>query len=86
MGSAQRPDIDSGRLDLSRLQLRATDSARKDRVVDWTLQSVAALGLRWQDARTAINLQADAGQLRLQPTFSNRVGGAPSATATTTAP
>ena len=84
LGSAQRPDIDSGRLDLSRLQLRATDSARKDRVVDWTLQSVAALGLRWQDARTAINLQADAGRLRLQPTFSNRVGGAPSAI--TTAP
>jgi translocation and assembly module TamB len=86
LGSAQRPDIDSGRLDLSRLQLRATDSARKDRVVDWTLQSVAALGLRWQDARTGINLQADAGQLRLQPTFSNRVGGAPGATAITTAP
>ncbi len=81
MGSAQRPDIDSGRLDLSRLQLRATDSARKDRVVDWTLQSVAALGLRWQDARSAINLQADAGQLRLQPTFSNRV-----ATPATTTP
>ncbi|MFW2354977.1 translocation/assembly module TamB domain-containing protein [Hydrogenophaga sp.] len=72
LGSAQRPDFDSGRLDLSRLQLRATDSARKDRVVDWTLQSVAALGLRWQDARSAINLQADAGQLRLQPSFSNR--------------
>lgn len=86
LGSAQRPDIDSGRLDLTRLQLRATDSARKDRVVDWTLQSVAALGLRWQDARSAINLQADAGQLRLQPTFSNRVGGAPSATVVTTSP
>jgi translocation and assembly module TamB len=86
LGSAQRPDIDSGRLDLTRLQLRATDSARKDRVVDWTLQSVAALSLRWQDARSAINLQADAGQLRLQPTFSNRVGGAPSATVTTTSP
>ena len=81
LGNAQRPDIDSGRLDLSRLQLRATDSARKDRVVDWTLQSVAALGLRWQDARTAINLQADAGQLRLQPSFSNRA-----ATPATTAP
>ena len=90
LGSAQKPDIDSGRLDLTRLQLRATDSARKDRVVDWTLQSVAALGLRWQNARSAINLQADAGQLRLQPTFSKRVGGAaaaastPTTTATTT--
>jgi translocation and assembly module TamB len=80
MGSAQRPDIDSGRLDLTRLQLRATDSARKDRVVDWTLQSVAALGLRWQDARSAINLQADAGQLRLQPGFSNRAGTSAAAT------
>ncbi|MDP2074001.1 translocation/assembly module TamB domain-containing protein [Hydrogenophaga sp.] len=79
MGSAQRPDIDSGRLDLTRLQLRATDSARKDRVVDWTLQSVAALGLRWQDARSAINLQADAGQLRLQPSFGNRAGAAATA-------
>ncbi len=79
LGSAQQPDIDSGRLDLSRLQLRATDSARKDRVVDWTLQSVAALGLRWQDARTAINLQADAGQLRLQPSFRNRTGAAAAA-------
>jgi translocation and assembly module TamB len=80
LGSAQKPGIDSGRLDLSRLQLRATDSARKDRVVDWTLQSVAALGLRWQDARSAINLQADAGQLRLQPSFGNRAAGAPAAT------
>lgn len=80
MGSAQRPDIDSGRLDLTRLQLRATDSARKDRVVDWTLQAAAALGLRWQDARTAINLQADAGQLRLLPSFSNRAGAAAAAT------
>lgn len=84
LGSAQKPDIDSGRLDLTRLQLRATDSARKDRVVDWTLQAAAALGLRWQDARSAISLQADAGQLRLQPTFSNRVGGAPAASSTTT--
>ncbi|MDP1683612.1 translocation/assembly module TamB domain-containing protein, partial [Hydrogenophaga sp.] len=86
LGSAQQPGIDSGRLDLTRLQLRATDSARKDRVVDWTLQSVAALGLRWQDARSAINLQADAGQLRLQPTFSNRAGGSSAAVATTTSP
>lgn len=76
LGSAQKPDIDSGRLDLSRLQLRATDSARKDRVVDWTLQSVAALGLRWLGARSGINLQADAGQLRLQPSFSNRPAAA----------
>ncbi|QHE75284.1 translocation/assembly module TamB domain-containing protein [Hydrogenophaga sp. PBL-H3] len=82
LGSAQRPDIDSGRLDLTRLQLRATDSARKDRVVDWTLQAAAALGLRWQDARTAINLQADAGQLRLLPSFSNRAGPAAAATPT----
>jgi translocation and assembly module TamB len=81
LGSARQPDIDSGRLDLTRLQLRATDSARKDRVVDWTLQSVAALGLRWQEARSAINLQADAGQLRLQPSFSNRA-----ATPATTTP
>jgi translocation and assembly module TamB len=86
LGSAQQPGIDSGRLDLTRLQLRATDSARKDRVVDWTLQSVAALGLRWQDARSTINLQADAGQLRLQPTFSNRAGGSSAAVATTTSP
>ena len=85
LGSAQKPDTDSGRLDLTRLQLRATDSARKDRVVDWTLQAAAALGLRWQDARSAINLQADAGQLRLQPSFSNRVGGAPAAASPTTA-
>ncbi len=86
LGSAQQPDIDSGRLDLTRLQLRATDSARKDRVVDWTLQSVAALGLRWQDARSAISLQADAGQLRVQPSFNNRVGGSSAVVATTTSP
>ena len=30
-------DIDNGRLDLSRLRLRATDSARADRTVAWTL-------------------------------------------------
>ena len=89
LGTAQKPDFDSGRLDLTRLQLRATDSARKDRVVDWTLQAAAALGLRWQDARSArsaISLQADAGQLRLQPTFSNRVGGSSAAVAPTTSP
>lgn len=79
LGSAQQLDIDSGRLDLTRLQMRATDSARKDRVVEWTLQSVAALGLRWQDGRNAINLQADAGQLRLQPSFRNSTGAAAAA-------
>ena len=59
LGSAQRPDIDSGRLDLTRLQLRATDSARKDRVVDWTLNSPAPLQARWQKARCALTLHPD---------------------------
>lgn len=86
LGTARQPDIDSGRLDLSRLQLRASDNARKDRVVDWTLQAATAIGLRWTDARSAIDLQADAGQLRLQPTFNNRAGGAAVATPATTTP
>ena len=73
LGTASQPDIDDGRLDLSRLRLRATDSARADRTVAWTLESVAALGLQWQGARSgALSLQADPGRLQLQPSFNRR--------------
>jgi len=73
LGTARQPDFDAGRLDLSRLRLQATDSARPDRTVEWTLNSVNALGVQWQGARTgALSLQADAGQVRVQPAFNRR--------------
>jgi translocation and assembly module TamB len=73
LGTARQPDVDTGRLDLSRLRLLATDSARADRTVEWTLESAAALGLQWQGARSgALQMQADPGQLRLQPVFRRR--------------
>jgi translocation and assembly module TamB len=77
LGSARQPDIDTGRLELSRLKLQATDSARPDRTVEWTLESAAALGVQWQGARgNALQVQADAGQLRLQPVFRRRAAPA----------
>jgi translocation and assembly module TamB len=78
LGSARQPDIDTGRLELSRLTLQATDSARADRTVEWTLESAATLGLQWQGARSgALQVQADPGQLRLQPVFRRRAAPAP---------
>lgn len=78
LGGARQPDIDTGRLDLSRVRLQATDSARADRTVTWTLESVAALGLQWQGARSAaLSLQADPGRLRLQPSFNRRSAAPP---------
>lgn len=60
-----------GQLDLSRLQLRLSDASRGDRITDWTLQSNQPLALRWQGgppaATASLQLQADAGQLLLQP-------------------
>lgn len=87
LGSARQPDIDTGRLELSRLKLQATDSARPDRTVEWTLESAAALGVQWQGARgNALQVQADAGQLRLQPVFRRRAAPAsPQAVSTTAA-
>jgi translocation and assembly module TamB len=77
LGAARRPDIDTGRLELSQLKLQATDSARPDRTVEWTLESVASLGLQWQGARSgALQVQADPGQLRLQPVFRRRAAPA----------
>ncbi|WP_066271996.1 translocation/assembly module TamB domain-containing protein [Hydrogenophaga palleronii] len=77
LGTARQPDIDTGRLELSRLKLQATDSARPDRTVEWTLESAAALGVQWQGARgTALQLQVDPGQLRLQPVFRRRAAPA----------
>ncbi len=79
--SARRPDIDSGRLDLARLKLQATDSARPDRTVEWTLESAGALGASWQGARSGpLQVQADPGQLRLQPSFQRRNTSAAPAT------
>ncbi|MCW5672396.1 MAG: translocation/assembly module TamB domain-containing protein [Hydrogenophaga sp.] len=87
LGSARQPDIDTGRLELSRLKLQATDGARPDRTVEWTLESAAALGVQWQGARgNALQVQADAGQLRLQPVFRRRAAPAsPQAVSTTAA-
>jgi translocation and assembly module TamB len=87
LGTARRPDIDTGRLDLSRLKLQATDSARADRTVQWTLESAATLGLQWQGARSgALQVQADPGQLRLQPVFQRRAAAAATARATVSLP
>ena len=73
LGQARQPDVDTGRLELSRLKLQAVDSARTDRTVEWTLESAAALNLQWQGARSgALQVQADPGQLRLQPVFRRR--------------
>lgn len=73
LGNARQPDVDTGRLELSRLKLQATDSARPDRTVEWTLESATALGVQWQGARgDTPQVQADAGQLRLQPVFRRR--------------
>jgi translocation and assembly module TamB len=78
LGNARQPDIDTGRLELSRLKLQATDSARPDRTVEWTLESAAALGVQWQGARSGVlQVQADPGQLRLQPDFRRRAAPAP---------
>ena len=80
LGGARQPDADSGRIDLSRLSLRATDNARADRSVVWLLQSASRFGLRWQGARSGnLQLQAEPGELRLQPSFNRKRG-------TTTAP
>jgi translocation and assembly module TamB len=77
LGTARQPDIDTGRLELSGLKLQATDSARTDRTVEWTLESAASLGLQWQGARSgALQAQADPGQLRLQPVFRRRTAPA----------
>jgi len=77
LGNARQPDIDTGRLELSRLKLQATDSARPDRTVEWTLESTNALGVQWQGARgDTLQVQADAGQLRLQPVFRRRAAPA----------
>lgn len=78
LGNARQPDIDTGRLELSRFQLQATDSARPDRTVEWTLESAAALAVQWQGARgDTLQLQADPGQLRLQPVFRRRAAPGP---------
>lgn len=78
LGNARQPDIDTGRLDLSRLKLQATDSARPDRTVEWTLESAAALALQWQGARSGVlQVQADPGRLRLQPDFRRRATPTP---------
>ncbi|MDR7094984.1 translocation/assembly module TamB domain-containing protein [Hydrogenophaga laconesensis] len=78
LGHARQPDIDTGRLELSRLKLQATDSARPDRTVEWTLESAAALAMQWQGARSGVlQVQADPGQLRLQPDFRRRTTPAP---------
>lgn len=81
MGGGRQPDIDTGRLELSRLTLRAVDSARTDRTVEWTLEHAAPLAVQWQGARgsQALQLRADPGQLRLQPVF-RRKATAPTAT------
>jgi translocation and assembly module TamB len=77
LGNARQPDIDTGRLELSRLKLQAIDSARPDRTVEWTLESAATLGARWQGVRNgALQVQVDPGQLRLQPAFRRRAAPA----------
>ncbi|MDO9436951.1 translocation/assembly module TamB domain-containing protein [Hydrogenophaga sp.] len=85
MGNARKPDFDVGRLELSRLKLQATDSARPDRTVEWTLESVAALAVQWQGARSTLQVQADPGQLRLQPVFRRRAAPAPASAPTVVA-
>ncbi len=77
LGNARQPDIDTGRLELSRLKLQAIDSARPDRTVEWTLESAAALGAQWRGVRSgALQVQADPGRLRLQPAFRRRAAPA----------
>ena len=80
LGGARQPDIDTGRIELSRFKLQATDSARTDRTVEWVLESAAALGLQWQGARSgALSVQADPGRLRLAPSFNRRSATPPPA-------
>lgn len=86
LGTARQPDIDTGRIDLNRFKLQATDSARADRTVEWTLESAAVLGVQWQGARSgSLSLQADPGRLRLQPSFNRRSATAPPAPGNTVA-
>jgi translocation and assembly module TamB len=86
LGSARQPDIDTGRIELSRVRLQATDSARADRTVEWTLNNVNALAVQWQGARTgALSVQADAGQVRVQPSFNRRAATPPPARGDTVA-
>lgn len=82
LGNPRQPDIDTGRLELGRLKLQATDSARPDRTVEWTLESVTALAVQWQGARSGtLQVQADPGELRLQPMFRRRAATAATPTA-----
>ena len=57
----------TGRLDLSRLQLRVSDASRNDRVTDWALQNNQPLALQWQTTAQGLRLDAGAGRLQLLP-------------------
>ncbi|QHE87688.1 translocation/assembly module TamB domain-containing protein [Hydrogenophaga sp. BPS33] len=85
LGHPRQPDFDTGRLALSRLKLQATDSARPDRTVEWTLESAAALAVQWQGARSVLQVQVDPGQLHLQPVFRRRAAPTPNTTVSPTA-
>lgn len=75
-GRVQTGDVTAplarGQLDLGRLDVRLSDASRSDRSLHWALQSPQPLALRWQGgpspAAPGFQLQADAGQLQLQPT------------------
>lgn len=66
------PTADSrepARLDLSTLQLQASDASRSDRVVDWALRAPQALSLSGRHTPDGLALQVGPGQLVVLPTI-----------------
>jgi translocation and assembly module TamB len=58
-----------GRLELSSLQLQASDGSRSDRVVDWSIGSPQALSLSWRHTPDGLALQSGPGRLQVQPSI-----------------
>ena len=72
-----------GRLELDSLRLVASHNARSDRVVEWSLNNVQPLTLKWRHTADGPMLHAEPGQLLLQPTLRGNDAAAARAFGTT---